>query len=195
MDRFGDNWLNIATTTSASYVCGYCGSSISSDKAYVSRTPGYAIDHPRIYICHVCSKPTFIYNGITTPAAPLGNPVQKLPADIMALYEEIRSSTSVNAFTAAVLAARKLLMHIAVEKGAPTNKKFIEYVNYLDTNHYTPPNSRGWVDKIRKLGNDANHEIVIMNSDQAKLILTFLEMILKFIYEFPDIEEPPEVQA
>lgn len=190
MDRYAEQWIDLHTTNSASYICGYCGSSISSDKAYVSRRPGHAEQNARIYICHVCNKPTFIYGGVTTPAAALGKSVERLPEDIRLLYEEIRSSTSVNAFTAAVLAARKLLMHIAVEKGAEENKTFVTYVNYLDSNHYTPPNSTAWVDRIRQLGNDANHEIVIMNKDQAQLILTFLEMILKFMYEFPDPPEP-----
>jgi hypothetical protein len=194
MSRFNEEWLGLATTAvGASYTCGYCGSNISSDKAYTSRSPGFNAHNPRIYICHICNKPTFIYNG-TTPAAALGRSVDRLPKDIHAIYEEIRFATSVNAFTASVLTARKLLMHIAVEKGAEQNQSFISYVNYLDTNHYTPPNSTAWVDKIRQLGNDANHEIVIMTKDQAQLILTFLEMILKFIYEFPD-PVSPETEA
>lgn len=137
----------------------------------------------------MCNKPTFILNGEATPSAPLGRSVNKLPEDINSIYEEIRRATSVNAHTAAVMLARKLLMHIAVEKGAQTGKTFVFYVDYLETNHYTPPNSKSWVDKIRQLGNGANHEIVIMTKEDSQTILTFLEMLLKFIYEFPEIEE------
>jgi hypothetical protein len=68
----------------------------------------------------------------------------------------------VNSFTSAVLTCRKLLMHIAVEKGAPTNQSFLQYVEYLEQNHYVPPGGKGWVDYIRTKGNEANHEIKIM---------------------------------
>lgn len=185
MSRFPYEWLQVNTTTSASYVCGHCGQNISSDKAYISRNPKNGVQFPSIYICHSCNKPTFIYDSEIIPSAAMGNSVQHLPDDINKIYEEVRRATSVNSHTAAVLAARKLLMHIAVEKGAQTGKTFQHYVNYLDANHYTPPNSVSWVDSIRQLGNEANHEIIIMSPDQSRLILTFLEMLLKFIYEFP----------
>lgn len=195
MSRFPLEWLQLnRAADSVSYTCGYCGEKISSDKAYMTRNPSTAAQTPNIYICHSCNKPTFIFGGETVPSAALGNTVKNLPQDINTIYEEIRSVTSVNSYTSAVLSARKLLMHIAVEKGADTNKTFLEYVNYLDTNHYTPPNSSSWVDQIRRLGNEANHEIVIMTKDQAKLILMFLEMLLKFIYEFPAEALPVEVE-
>lgn len=185
--RLSSRWKSLESVHSARYTCGYCGENISSDKAYTA-TNGVN-DFPYIYICHVCNKPTFILNGEATPSAPLGRSVNKLPEDINSIYEEIRRATSVNAHTAAVMLARKLLMHIAVEKGAQTGKTFVFYVDYLETNHYTPPNSKSWVDKIRQLGNGANHEIVIMTKEDSQTILTFLEMLLKFIYEFPEIEE------
>jgi hypothetical protein len=189
IDRFPFEWQQLSTIPQGqSFICGFCGSNVSSDKSYQARHPSGSHSWPYIFICHICNRPTFIYNDQTTPSAPLGSPVNKLPKDIGEVYNEIRQATSVASYTAAVLAARKLLMHIAVEKGAETDKSFVDYVNYLDQNHYTPPNSKGWVDKIRQLGNEANHDIVIMSRQQAQLILIFLEMLLKFIYEFPDEE-------
>lgn len=76
-------------------------------------------------------------------------------------------------------------MHIAVEQGAGPNLEFVKYVDYLVDNHFAPPNSKSWVDQIRKHGNEANHEIVIKTIDDALEVLTFLEMLLRFIYEFP----------
>jgi hypothetical protein len=92
---------------------------------------------------------------------------------------------TVNSFTSAVLTCRKLLMHIAVEKGAPTGQNFLEYVEYLSQKGYVPPDGKGWVDYIRKKGNEANHEIKIMSPTDAEDLITFSEMLLKFIYEFP----------
>jgi hypothetical protein len=183
MTRFPYNWDSISTVGSASFICGYCGEKISSDKAYTARDErNRAL--PFIYICHVCNRPSFIRGGGITPSAALGNDVKHLPADVEQIYKEVRSSTSVNAYTVAIMGGRKLLMHVAVEKGAKKNESFIYYVDYLNDNHYTPPNSKKWADKIRELGNEVNHEIVIMNAEQALTILTFLEMLLKFIYEF-----------
>jgi hypothetical protein len=97
---------------------------------------------------------------------------------------------TVNSFTSAVLTCRKLLMHIAVAKGAAPGKSFMEYVEYLDQKNYIPPDGKGWVDYIRKKGNEANHEIKIMSVADASDLITFLEMLLKFVYEFPAKVQP-----
>ena len=44
-----------------------------------------------------------------------------------------------------------------------------QYVDYFEENHFTPPNSRGWVDLIRKKGNEANHEIKIMAKEMLRI--------------------------
>ena len=45
-------------------------------------------------------------------------------------------------------------------------------------------------DKIRKLGNEANHEIMIGNREDAKKIIQFSTMLLKTNYEYPkEIED------
>ena len=41
------------------------------------------------------------------------------------------------------------------------------------------------MDYIRQKGNEANHEIVIMDRPEAEELLVFSSMLLKFIYEFP----------
>ena len=61
----------------------------------------------------------------------------------------------------------------------------IEYVQYLSDKGYVPPDGKEWVDHIRKKGNEANHEISIMGESDAKDLLGFTEMLLRFIYEFP----------
>lgn len=54
----------------------------------------------------------------------------------------------------------------------------------LITNLISAP-SIEWVDKIRKLGNQTNHELVENTAEEAKNILTFTAMILVTIYEYP----------
>lgn len=182
-------WQHIQTLDSKSYKCGYCGIPLASDKAYyaVDPTIGGSPQVACIYICHHCFQPTFFdRDDKQTPGVVHGNAVSDVDdSSVCDLYEEARKCTGSGAYTAAVLACRKLLMHIAVSKGAEEGKQFIYYVQYLSDNNYIPPDAKGWVDHIRAKGNEANHQIVIMREDDAKDLLAFIEMLLKIIYEFP----------
>ena len=99
--------------------------------------------------------------------------------------EEARRCVAASAFRAAVLCCRKLLMHIAVAKGATEGKNFVTYVEYLADKNYVPPDAKSWVDHIRAKGNEANHQIVIMTRSDAEELVSFCEMLLKIIFEFP----------
>lgn len=77
-------------------------------------------------------------------------------------------------------------MNIAVAQDAKEGASFISYVTYLADKGFVPPNGRGWVDHIRDKGNEANHEIKLMAQQDAEELISFLEMLLKFIYEFPN---------
>jgi hypothetical protein len=101
------------------------------------------------------------------------------------LYDEARRAAAANAPTAAVLALRKLLMNVAVSKGAKEGQSFVSYVEYLAGAGYVPPNGKGWVDHIRERGNDASHEIALMGPSDAAELLIFAEMLLRFIFELP----------
>jgi len=176
-------WYGTSDLTPHSYDCSYCGKGVGGRQGY--RFPSDGIRARRIYICPFCDSPTYVSGSWQSPGAPYGNSVEHLPQEIENLYEEARQCMSVRSYTSAVLSCRKLLMHIAVEKEATKGKSFIYYVKYLSDNGYVPPNGKGWVDLIRKKGNEANHEINLMSKDDAEQLISFLEMLLKFIYEFP----------
>lgn len=180
-------WQNIITLSSQPYICGYCGEPVASEKGYACHLQPSGGLFGLIYICHYCHKPTFFTrDGEQTPGSSYGIAINDISDEkILSLYNEARNCVSVNAYTAAVLSCRKLLMHIAVSKGAKENLKFIEYVEYLSNNHYIPPDATDWVDHIRSKGNEANHDIVIMTSGDAKDLIDFIAMLLKIIYEFP----------
>jgi hypothetical protein len=78
-------------------------------------------------------------------------------------------------------------MNISVSEGAKEGLSFVDYVNYLKDNNYIPPNGLKWVDEIRKHGNTANHKIVLKTKEEALKIVLFTEMLLKFIYELPNM--------
>jgi hypothetical protein len=123
--------------------------------------------------------------GSQHPGVAPGNEVANVPQDVGKLYAEARAAVAANAYTAAVLACRKLLMNIAVSQGAGAGLSFVAYVEHLAAAGYIPPNGRVWVDHIRKKGNEATHEIQLMSKSDADELIAFSEMLLKFVYEFP----------
>lgn len=177
----GEVWDNTREIAHKSYVCGYCGVRTGIKVGY--RTGN---NNNTIYLCGGCNQPTFFRNNKTQfPPPILGNDVEHLPREIDALYQEARSCTQAGAYTSCILTCRKILMHVAVEEGAKKNEGFFYYVNYLADNGHLPPRGRGWVDHIRTKGNEANHEIKLMSQDEAQELLSFTEMLLKFVYELP----------
>ena len=170
--------------------CGFCGESAASGKGYYPLTNGgndssAAFKHS-IRVCGNCQRPTYFEkHRPNTPSARIGEDVKHLPEDVTGLFDEMRDATGSGAYTASVLAARKLLMHVAVEKGAGANQPFITYVEYLVANHYAPAGSEAWVDYIRTQGNEANHEIKIMTEQDAQAIINLTTQLLRNVYELP----------
>ena len=174
-------WTQIGTQKSRAFVCGYCGSDIVSEKGFSANNGA------RIYICHKCNCPTYFdLQNRQTPGSIFGDHVEDISDDLVKeLYDEARKCMSVLSFTAAVLCCRKLLMHIAVSKGADKGKNFVYYVEYLSNNNFVPPDAKNWVDQIRSKGNEANHEIILMKKEDAEELISFIGMLLKIIFEFP----------
>jgi hypothetical protein len=176
------SWRNLETIAARTFTCGHCGRATGNDRGYWTGTSGGNY----VYICPSCTLPNiFGPGGTQAPGPKFGSAVGHTPDDVGALYEQARDCMSVSAYTSAVLTCRKILMHVAVKAGAPVGKTFMDYVEFLVANGYVPPNGRGWVDHIRKRGNEANHEIALMTEEQAKELVSFVEMLLKFVYEFP----------
>jgi hypothetical protein len=140
-------------------------------------TAGYAHQYPR-------SRP--------------GTVVENVPPDLRELYNEARESTGAGAYTGAVMLCRKMLMNIAVKEGAKEGLRFIQYVEYLEENHYFSPKSKAFVTYIKDLGNEANHEIAPKTQDDALAALEFVRALLSHNYELPAklpvkvIEESPQ---
>jgi Domain of unknown function (DUF4145) len=139
-----------------------------------------------VHRCSHCRQPTYFdASDPQTPGVLHGNAVESVPEDIANLYDEARKAFSVAAYTASVLTCRKILMNIAVAQGASEGESFLSYIEHLAEAGYVPPHGKGWVDHIRRKGNEANHEIRLMAREDAEELISFVEMLLKFIYEFP----------
>ena len=180
------HWYNPIHLPRMSYKCYYCDNKVASEIGYESPGSGIGQLHAYIYICS-CGYPTYfdhIVNQI--PLFKFGSNVEYIPTkNVEELYQESRKCYSVGAFTSAILACRKILMNVAADKGAPVGRRFIEYINYLDTNHYIVADSRQYIDQIRNLGNEATNEIAPKTKGDAELAIYFTENLLRNLYEAP----------
>jgi hypothetical protein len=183
------DWANTSTIERRTYTCGYCGDKVGVKTGY--RTDARA-GSAAIYICPTCERPTF-FDGKNdqTPRERLGNKVGGITDEgIKAIYEEARKASSAKAYTATVLVCRKILMNMAVSRGSAAGQTFISYVDYLANQGYVPPDGRAWLDAIRQKGNDATHEIALMDENDAKRIVHFTEMLLRFNFEMKAMLNP-----
>lgn len=183
-------WASRIEIPPRAYVCGYCGKEVGPNAGYLgeARERDTGNQKPRVYlyVCSRCNQPTFFdVDGHQWPGAAFGAEVQELPDGVRDLYGEARRAMSVSAPNVAVMACGKILMNVAVQEGAKKNQSFQYYVEWLVENHYVPPKGEGWIDHIRLARNDANHEIELIAEEQARQILSFTELFLKFVYEMP----------
>ena len=182
-------WHEIKSINPKSFTCFYCNNLVSSDKGiYALDSSGVISNY--VYICPHCTFPTF-FDSIDKqiPGPSFGKKIEAIPNEYSKkLYDEIRDCISSNNYTAAVLCSRKLLMNIAVSEGAKEGESYKSYIDYLESKGFIPPNCKELVNYIREVGNIANHEIKIMNENDAKTLAEFISMLLSFIYTYPSLK-------
>lgn len=174
-------WRGVSSIEPATWTCGFCGGATSNDKGAADQHNNW-----RLRICAGCHKPTFFDEfGSSWPKPLPGRAVTFLPKDTEKLFAEARLSAQAGSPTASVMACRKILSHIAVEKGAKENLSFKAYIEYLADKGYVTPDGRVWVDYIKDRGNEANHEILLMTEKDAIGVLHLTENLLRNVYELP----------
>lgn len=176
-------WAGTTQIRATDYQCAYCGNQIGTRLGYQTSGNDPAI----IALCSRCNQPTYFRRRESggVPSARPGHPVEKCPVDLRDLYDEARNAAGAGAYTASVMISRKLLMNIAVNEGEKTGKSFADYVNYLSSNGYVSPKMKDFVDYIRTLGNEANHEIHKRDKEEAEAAIEFVGAILRHNYELP----------
>lgn len=179
-------WRNQEQIEQKVFTCWNCCRETGNDRGY-KWGDGTAC----IYLCPACGLPNTYHTrrGFAHRPTP-GRIIKHLPEGLQGLHDEARSCLGANAFTGCVMICRKGLMNIAVENGAKEGLGFVEYVEYLKANGWTPPKSEAWLDRIRKLGNEANHQIAPKSQGDAENVLLFFEAILQFAYELPNSVQP-----
>lgn len=181
------SWGNIGYQKSKELICGFCNAHIQSEQGY-NGTYNPTGKSVHLYYCHKCGRFNYFdEKGEQSPAPMTGDEVLNITDEtVKDLYAEARRCCTTNSYTASVLCSRKLLMNIAVSKGANEGLSFAEYVKYLSEKGYVPPGGEEWVNHIGKKGDEPAHEIITMKKEDAEELIVFLEMLLKFIYEFPN---------
>lgn len=170
------------------FQCGYCGNAVSGLVVSVaSLTSGATV----LWIqCTVCGQGSVVTaQGVVVPAQSAGPAVGGLPGDVGEAYEEARRCMSVGGYVATELVCRKILMHVAVEKGADQGKTFAEYIDHLEAQGYVTPPMKKWVGLIRTRGNDATHELTPVSADRAESTLMFTAELLRLTYEMESMAD------
>lgn len=188
---FNDHWIETRKIESKKFICWNCGQKIASDVGYRSRMRNSDYTgNMAIYICHHCNSPIVFdsYKNSVYNVIP-GRCIQKLPSELENIYNEARSCLSVKAYTACVMLLRKILMNLAVVNGAKEGAKFAEYVEFLCKNGFVHRKQTKQADIVRKMGNEANHQIENKTKDEAEQIFRFVEFVLLNNYEFADNED------
>ena len=169
--------------------CPYCG---GAQMTLVGRTNGRS-EAPRVMWlrCVNCRMGVVVNNDEQSPGAkPLDVP-KGVEGDDLAAWEEVRSCLAVGARTAAVMMCRKLLFHIAVSEGLPERKDngrapgFAEAMDHLENEWVVTKRMRAWADRVKDVGNEANHELTGYTFEQALDIARFTRQLLHLSYELP----------
>jgi hypothetical protein len=114
-----------------SYTCGHCSNQVTG--LVVAQASNKYGGQSLWLRCPNCQEGSVkVAHGAVLPGLPFGPSVEGLPADIQDAYEEARQCMAVQAFTAAELICRKILMHVAVEKGAKAGESFTAYLTHLE---------------------------------------------------------------
>ena len=161
------------------YVCGHC-------KIHVGGlVVAYMLNSPTQWLlCTSCGHGSVQTEEDTIHPLPLPAPrVEDLPSEVGQAYDEARKTFAVQAHTGCELLCRKILMNVAVDKGADEGKKFAYYVNYLKDGGHITASMKGMADIVRENGNQATHEIKQPDKARVEMTLEFTANVLWSVYE------------
>jgi hypothetical protein len=188
VQRLEGKWLEAREEEAGvRYTCGFCGADVGPSRHY-RKDHGSDEYAAFVYLCPVCNRPTYICKDLDEQAPGRlvgGSLVGITDPDVERLYGEARKALASGAPSASVMVCRKLLMHIAVEKGAEKNEKFAYYALYLLDQHIIGEPLAEAVKHIKNQGNKENHELDVSLPEDATALLKLVEFVLASIYELP----------
>lgn len=165
----------------AQFRCPHCSENVNA--AVIAETTSKEPIFIRWLRCTACHCGVVENNGERSPWGLAGEDVLGLPEGVASAYLEARKNASSGAYTSCELMCRKLLMSASVDKGAPENQSFAQYLDFLESSGYINAPMKPWVDHIRKRGNIATHELPATDEMRAAGTLMFTTQLLRLIYE------------
>ena len=189
-------WAGVQNIPQMSYTCGHCGSLVSNNHGYLAtvlyETPAgsgrnnLSSAGAYIHLCHICEGPTyFAFDGNQYPVGTAGRSFRHVPPDLVDVYAQAQKCFKAECYAASVMMARRLLMVLAWRLQAADGLSFQKYVDYFVECGAISPAMKGWVDKIRQIGNATNHEIPDTTQEDAQNALRFVELIFDNVFEAP----------
>jgi len=161
------------------YTCGHCGRMVSGF-IIAYRNSDYWL------MCPLCDCGTVLNKsyslGYQCPSPSYGPDLEGLPDRIDEAYQEVRRSMSARAYNGAELLCRRILMHIAVDKGANEGESFVSYIDHIESQGFITPPMKPWVDLIRQHGNDATHTLDEPDEERARHTVGFTAELLRIVY-------------
>lgn len=176
------------------YTCGGCGKQVHAKvvaKATYADTDVNLVGTAYWCVCP-CAEPTVIKMQ-TAPSQQMYQcplPIEyatgaNWPPDLERLFVEASASFSARAYTASAMVCRKILMAVACKNGDADGKAFTAYVDHIVNNVVPIPSARNAIDAIRRIGNDANHDVSFVSEGEARRALGIATYILNATYSLP----------
>jgi len=127
--------------------------------------------------------------SIVSPTSPPLTTPEGLAPTELAVWSEIRACLGIGAYTSAVMMCRKMLFHLAVSNGLHPKDgsgrapNFTQATKHLEAEGIITTRMRPWVDRIKDIGNEANHELEAINEKDALDVARFTEQLLRLSFE------------
>jgi hypothetical protein len=172
------------------YCCGSCGKNTSGRVLCdLTRVTDGAKVQWCVCACERMEPAVFVSkDGVDSMQQPMPRKFHadpNWPHDLAQLYEEAAVSFAAGAYTSASMVCRKLLMATACQEGDTDGKNFAQYVDYVTNVALTYPKAKASIDKIRDIGNDANHKIDFVTPADAEKAMQIVTYMLTALYSLP----------
>lgn len=186
------NWKTVkkSEAVTKTITCPYCNVKVKAESTTRIFDVATGAIKYHIHKCPECFMPVIIgLDGKIIPQSQIlpFEDVRYLPAKIEKLYNECRKCFLNECYHSVIMASRTLLMYIAVDKGDSAGKRFVDYINYLETNGFIGTQNKPWVDKIRDIGNKYVHQMDEATKEDAEKVILFIKQLLGNLYEMPQL--------
>lgn len=167
------------------YACGHCGKDVGGAAVCYQVFPlAIWLRCPNCFNGSVWSGEGLYPPSLSSSRAYTMD-VAGLPDNIAHVYHEARKAISVQMHTSCELLCRKILVAVAVDKGAKgkTTRNHKTCIRYLVRKGHVAGLETGMASFVRLAGNQSTHEIRSPSLDRAEQTLKFTAMVLKRMYD------------